>query len=321
MFRYWTGTSWTAAVTSDPASPPPLGSSSPGPSAFGGYGAYGAQTSGGYQPQPGGYQSSGAYQPGSSYQPYDQPTAPKKTSIGWIIGLVAVIVAVVLVVVFAIPRLLTPGLTPGGDPTNPNGSNPTATMCPRASDGQATNTNRVENGRVYGGAMSYEMLGDPWSTPSDENRIPYGPPAYSQTIDDQDNPDPSVGGWSSWVSSVVIADLWNGDGFGSTQQAAQIILECVKGTYYGDNTIGQQDTSGASHPVDGHDGYLIDTTFTFDIPNLNATSERALILVVDTGAGSDGTETFSLFYTSVPNTSSQYQADVEQALAGLTVDG
>jgi len=329
QFRYWTGTAWTPAVTSNPSAPAPGGPSTP---ASGGHSAYG-YGSGGYA-SPGGYQSVSSYQPGggyqsgggsqpltgySQYQPYETPEK-KKSSVGWIVGLVAVAVAIVLIVVFAIPRLLTPGLTPG--PAEPGPGNPTTPMCPRVNAAQQT-TNRVENGRIYGGAMSYPQLGDPWEPPHIEDRIPYGPSAYSQTVVDQTNtgPDPVADGWEQWVSAVVIADLWNGDGFASTQQGAELILGCVMGTYYSDTEVGQTNTTGGPHPVDGHDGWLIDTTLTFSIPNLHATSERVLLLVVDTGVSTDGNHTYSMFYTSVPNTSSERQPDVEQALASLAVDG
>ncbi len=305
MYRYWTGTTWTAAVTSDPSSAlPPAG---PGqPSSFG--------PAGSYQTYQGGYQPSSGFQGMTGGQP--APAPQKKSPIGWIIGLVAVIVVVVLIAVFAIPRIMGGG----SDPTvGPDQSNPTATICPTAGDGQTNSTNKLENGRLYGGAMSFAQLGSPWEPPHLDNRVPYGPPAYTQSILDQAGYDGNPN--DSWVSSVVISDLWNGDGFGSVQQGAENLLTCVMGTFYGDTVVGQKDTTGKAHAVDGHDGWLISTTFTFNIPGLNATSEHVYLLVVDTGTASDGSETFSLFYSSVPNTSSQYDADVEKAMAGLTVDG
>jgi len=315
LFRYWTGTAWTAAVTSDPSAPPPVGSAPPTHSAFGGYSGYGAHGSG-YSGTGGGQASWGTQSGGYSGDDYATPTR-KKSSAGLIVGLVAVIVAVVLIAWFAIPRVFNSG-GGGGGTGQPGPGNPTAVMCPKVNDNQGS-TNRVENGRVYGGKMSYPVLGSPWSTPKPGNKVPYGPDAYSQTVLDQaaydGNPE------HDWVSSVIVADLWNGDGFGSMQQAAELVLHCVMGTYYGNMAVTQTNTTGAPHSVSGHNGWLIDTTLTFSLPGLNATSERVLMLVVDTGPGTSGEGTYALYYSSVPNTSSQNQPDVEQALAALTVDG
>lgn len=119
----------------------------------------------------------------------------------------------------------------------------------------------------------------------------------------------------SWVSSIMVAPLLSGEGFPSTKSAAELILKCVVGIYYDNTNVQRSDTLSKAHPVNGHDGWLIESELSFSIPGLNATSETVLLAVVQV----DGTK-YSLFYASVPNTSADRLPEVRAALADLRVD-
>ena len=67
--------------------------------------------------------------------------------------------------------------------------------------------------------------------------------------------------------------------------------------------------------VDGHDAWVIESQLGFDVPGIQAKSERLIVVIVDTGAGSAG-----LFYGSIPENAEQLLPPARAALAGLTVD-
>ena len=234
------------------------------------------------------------------------PDRPKRSATGWIIGLAAVIVTVVVIVALVVPRL-------SGDVFgNPGSGNPTPDMCPAAEEPPSPPP--IIGDRAYGGKMSYQLLGAPWSTPVLDDRVPFGPPAYSQTVVDH----PNYSGKNSWVSSVLIGELWIGDGFSSTQQGAEVIFRCAIGKFYSDTQVTTTTVSSASHPVDGHDGWLLVSDLSFSIPNLPVTGERAIILVVATDPAN---QDYSLFYASIPNDQTQLLPDAEAAMDSLRVDG
>ncbi|MFZ0530420.1 MAG: DUF2510 domain-containing protein [Propionicimonas sp.] len=277
MYRYWTGTEWTSAVTPNPAAQlPPV---APG-------------------------QPSGA--------PTVNDPGRRRSAIGWWLGGLAALVAVGITIWFVAQSFGTGGgILPGADPTAPSG-NSTQLICPTG-DATATETPAAgESGWITGGRLAYPALSDPWITGYD-NRVPYGSLATVQTVVDQSDYD---GQGNSWVASVLVSDLYVGDGFASTKQGAEIVLKCVLGTYYSDTVVTQKLVSSAQHDVDGHSGWLIETDLSFNIPGLEATSERVLLLVVQTG-----TDEYGLFYASVPNTLDELMPDARQALDGLKVTG
>ena len=328
MFRYWTGTAWTAAVTADPsATPPPSaeprgGGNVPGASSTGftsgtAYAPTGSSPSASsfdwptYDWRTADVWPTGSSPSASSFDPsgYDPgPIRPPKRQTGWIIGLVAVLVVVAVVVAFVLPQLA--GVI---GPIGPGPANPTPDRCAPASSTAPSPMPGQTFGRVYGGTMSYQRLGDPWSAPTPDNRIPFSPVAYQQTVLDHEN---YAGLGSNWVSAVLIAELWVGDGFGSTKQGAETVFNCVLGKYYSDTPVESTTVISAAHLVDGYDGWLIVADLSFTIPNLPVTGERATILVVATDPENQG---YSLFYSSIPDDQKHLQADADAALAGLRV--
>lgn len=314
LYRYWTGSAWTAAVTNDPrATAPPTGrpeGSGIGSAGLGG--PFPGQTSGGQYPrgpqQPGTGQYPGTSQPASGQ--YASDAAQRKRGIGWWIAGLAALLAVALIGYFVLGGLVNRG---GGIPLPgfPGGTS-TPDVCPPSSATTPPTPATTDPDRVSGGSLSFPRLGSPWEEPTYDNRVAFGSLAMMQSALDQNNYD---GAGHSWVSSILVSDLYVGDGFASTQTGAETVLKCVLGTYYSDTQVTESRVSGKTHQVDGHDGWLIETQLSFSIPNLKATGERVLLLVVQTDA-----EEYGLFYASVPDTSPDRLPEARAALADLRVD-
>lgn len=293
MYRYWNGTTWSAAITSDPNQAPPatgLGQQ------YGGGQGYGQQTYG---------QTTG--------QPYAwnaTPAPPEKKSKGPLITMAVIAVVVAVALYFVITNLGR--VLGGGGTNNPGGSNPTTAVCPKSTVVSTANAGSASDGRVHGGKLSYPMLGSPWSYPADEYRVPFGRNAKVQTIMVEDNYD---GMGSSWVASVLVAELIAGDGFFSPQQGSEIVAKCIVGTFYGDAAVNRADSINKATTVDGKDAWLLETHLTFSIKGLKTTGELAIILIVATSA-----ESSSIYYASIPDTVPQYVQPARDAMAALTVD-
>lgn len=285
LYRYWTGTAWTAAVTNNPgATPPPSGQ----------FGAAG--------------QSAGA---GGQYTGGQYTEPRRRNAAGWWIAGLAGLIAIGLIIYLVLAGTgarggdLLPGLPGGGSTSAPN-------LCPPAPATLAPTPATTDPSRVSGGSLSFPRLGSPWEAPTYDNRISFGSLAMMQSALDQANYD---GLNHNWVSSILVSDLYVGDGFASTRNGAETVLKCVLGTYYSDTPVREARISEKSHSIDGHDGWLIETQLSFSIPNLRATGERVLLLVVQIEA-----EEYGLFYASVPDTSPDRLPEARQALADLRVD-
>lgn len=318
LYRYWDGRTWSAATSANPQQPPPpqgLGQS-PGPSGPGAQPTAGqnpyAQTGPGQQP----YQQGGSPQGGYTYgytqgQPgayANYQTAQKKRSpVGWWIAAAALVVVIVVVGVLAVRAITRSGTLPGGTT-----SQPSQDVCPTSSAAPSANTPDPNDGRVHGGPVSYPLLGAPWSAPKGDDRVPFGRDAKQQDVMDQQNYD---GAGSSWVSSILVAELMAGDGFFSPEQGARIVVRCILGTFYGNATVESNVTVDKATKIDGHDAWLIESQLSFDIPGLKAKGELLIVAVVSAGAGA------GLYYASIPNTHPELVKPARQALADLRVDG
>ena len=314
LFRYWTGSAWTAAVTSNPqATPPPPGAGEPqgfgqNSGLTGGAQGTGTQYPGGQYP---GSQYPGSQYPGGQYQGYSTTTRKRSTTGWWLAG-IAALVALGLVIYFMMTAA-SPGGGGGIFPNNDPSGVATPDVCPAAAATAAPTPATNDPNRVSGGKLSFPRMGDPWQAPAYENRVPFGSLAREQVATDQADYD---GEGNDWVSNLLVSDLYVGDGFASTKTGAETVLKCVLGRYYSDAVVNEKRLSSTSHPVDGHDGWLIDSQLSFDIPGLNAKGERLLLLVVQTG-----TDEYGLFFASIPDTSPDRLPDARGALADLRVDG
>ena len=287
LFRYWTGSAWTAAVTANPQATPP-------PSA----------PLGNTQGSPQGGQGGTGYPPGTTQQ-------PRRRAIGWWVAGGAALVVVALLVWF-----LAQGIGGAGLPGLPQpGGTASANICPKVDESaQATVPSQPNDGRVHGVKISYPALGSPWSDVTGDNRVPFGRDVASQNVVQEADYD---GAGHSWVSSVLIGELVAGDGFFSPKEGSEIVMKCVVGTFYGNAVVNRKDVSSKQLTVDGNEAWYLESHLTFDIPDLETKGETAIVVIVDTGADSS-----SLYYASIPDTADpQLMTDARELIGQLTVDG
>jgi hypothetical protein len=239
------------------------------------------------------------------FQAMDAAKAKKPVGMWVTIGVGVVILALI---VWAATRIF--GGTSGGGQTDQPIPNPTVQTCPNP-PASVERADHPSDGRVYGGQLSFPKLGQPWSDVRvGEDRIPFGRDTAEQDIVIHANYD----GLSSWVASVVVGELNAGDGFYAPKQASEIVNRCIFGAFYGDTAVQAETLKSEAYSVDGFDGWITETNLSFSIPNLATTSEKAIVIIVQTSAMSS-----SIFYASIPNDAEQYLPDVEQAIAGLHV--
>jgi hypothetical protein len=305
LYRYWDGQAWSAATSPHPQAPPPAqglvqGLTQPAASARG---ATGPNPSG-----PGGY-GYGQGQP-SAYADF-QTTQQRKSPVGWWIAAAALLVVIIVIAVIAVRAIGGgAGLAGGGG----GGSQPSQDVCPTSTAAPSTaGQPDPTDGRVHGGPVSYPRLGDPWSPPEPDNRVPFGTDVQKQWVMDQ----ASYDGSRSWVASVLVAELMAGDGFYTPEQGAQIVVRCILGEFYGDNPVTSNVQVNKATTIDGHDAWLVESQLSFDIPGLIAKGELLIVAVVS--AGESGTA--GLYYASIPDTQPDLVQPARDALADLHVDG
>jgi len=234
----------------------------------------------------------------------------RKFPIGVVIAVVAIGVTIGLAGWFVVPRLF--GINLGGEDQSTSG--PDEQVCPRRSSTNPPPVDHPNDGWVHGGRLAFPEMGAPWLPPTSDPRVPFGRDVQHQFFVLH----PNQGGLGMhWGASVLVSELYAGDGFFSPQEGAEIVTRCVLGEFYGDSVVDRNDTRNEASSLDGYDAWLIQTTLSFSIPDLPSTSEEVTILVVATGEMSS-----SLFYTSVPADSPPaIFANVEQATKSLKVSG
>lgn len=271
LYRFWDGTAWSAATSTNPASPPP----------------------GAPSPKPGPTSAAASHLPA------------KRPAVGWFIGAAALLLVMVTVAVIALRSL-------GGDPelTTPTPGLPSsANTCPDAVFPSAPPPAQTGD-RVSSGKLSYPRLGDPFTAPKWDRRVPFGRDVQNQDAVVEISTDNQV----TWVAGVLIARLLAGDGFFGPKQGATVVADCVVARFYGDAEVQREDQRNTAITVDGHQAWLIESRLRFQVPNIKTSGETMIIVVVDTGEGEAG-----LFYASIPDTSPQFLAPAREALADLDV--
>jgi len=214
-----------------------------------------------------------------------------------------VLLVLVVLVVASVQQVVGDGGAGSGA-----GGQPTTLVCPEEDDGQPQP--QPGDGRVHAGSLSYAQLAPPWSAPEPERWVAFGKGVLLQSVTIERS------GNRPWLAAVLLGQLVAGDGFFSPRDGAAIVLRCVSGTFYGDSAVTRDDRVDRALRVDGHDGWVLESQLGFDVPGIQAKSERLIVAVVDTGTGTSG-----LFYASIPENAPQLLQPARDALASLRVDG
>nr|WP_294691883.1 DUF2510 domain-containing protein [uncultured Friedmanniella sp.] len=305
LYRYWDGRAWSAATSRNPGAPPPL--QPLGVPASTGAGAGSGQSHGSGQSYATGQSYGSSGQAGTAYAQYQQ-TQQKRSSLGWWLAGAALLLVVVIVAAVAIGAA-----TGGGDGLTPTlpGSQRTQNACPEP-ERDPTVVPDPSDGRVHGGPVSYPRLGPPWSPPQSDNRVPFGSDVKVQQVGVESNYD---GRGSSWVASVLVAELQAGDGFFSPEQGSQVVVKCILGAFYGDAPVRSDVKVDEAATIDGRDAWIVESQLSFDIPGLRTKGELLLVAIISAGA------TSGLYYASIPDTRPELVQPARDALEQLRVDG
>jgi hypothetical protein len=238
----------------------------------------------------------------------DLSQSSAKQNAGPIIVIIVIAVVLALIIYFAVSLFRNDSTVVNDDPA----ANSTEEVCPKEPESIPPHADHPADGRIHGGDISYPELPEPWGYPSQtEIRVPFGRDVTSQSITTESNYEFG----QSWVASVVIGELIAGDGFYTPEEGSKIVTKCILSTFYGDNSVTREDVRTEAYQLDGKDGWIVETNLSFSIPNLQATGEWVVIIIIQTSL-----ESSSIFYSSVPNNASPYNDSVNPAIANLQVD-
>ena len=320
MYRYWDGAAWSEVISPTPLPGPPASTTTPQPpqSPQQPWGSYTSQASQnaytladptvtGSFPLAAGPNSPQAQSAYDHYQSLGKTSKKRTAAIA--VSVVVGVLVIALVIYFIVTRVFS-GTSDTNNNPNPNG-NPTTQLCPDPPQDN-TRADHPNDDRVYGGSLSYPLLTGDWSeVTTDDTRIPFGRDVAEQMVVDHANYD---GPGTNWVTSVMVGELYAGDGFYDPEQASTIVNRCIFGTFYGDTAVTADVQRSESYTLDGYDGWITETNLSFSIPNLPVTSELAVVIIVKTSPMSS-----SIFYASIPNDAQQYLSDVQNAMNDLQV--
>lgn len=252
--------------------------------------------------------------PGATPPPGPGPVPPpgpaagsRRRAAGWWVAAAAVVVVMALVVVGVVrlARTLAPFSSSGGQATTQ--------VCPPSTGETASASAQPADGRVHGGRLSFPKLAAPFGDVLPETEVPFARDTHQQLVPVQSDFD---GRGSNWVATVMVGDLYAGDGFFSPQDGSRIVVDCVIGRFYGDAQVTRNDVRNEATTIDGHDAWVVESKLSFDLKGLDTKGERLIVAIVSTGPSSSG-----IFYASIPDTTPTLLDPARQALAGLKVSG
>ncbi len=231
---------------------------------------------------------------------------------GWIIALVVGIVVGALVIGFASRGFTGPNQDSKSDPMQTPDPTPTEVVCPKPSTTLRSPAPLASDGRVHGGKLSYPRLGEPWSPPHPDPRVPYGRNVSAQEVMTEVNYQPG----GRWAASIRIGQVVSDGELFSPQQGAEILTKCILGVFYGDAKVTRDDQISKATKVDGKDAWLLRTHLSFDIGGLKAKGEQFVLVFVATGP-----DEASLYYASIPDNAPPELLKAAESLIGeLKVD-
>jgi hypothetical protein len=279
-YRYWDGRQWSRQTTTDPASRPP----GPHP---------------GRRTTPTGIQAE-QFRNG-------QHRNRRRTPL--FLGLLVLLVVVVLVVVLAVRSLLGQD-SAVSDPNPPRSSvsgwddssplptsGPTTSTSPDSADPQGgvpcadgapeQHAEHPSDSRLYGGRLSIEQPGSPWTRDDDYAAglsFAYDVSGAREQVESQ------------WWAMVAVGELRTADGFHTPKQSADGVMQCLASSFYYAYFTGRTDVFSKKFALDGHTGWALRSQIHVDDPLVRATGDVVEVIVLQTG----GAGRLSLFAGFVP---------------------
>jgi hypothetical protein len=99
--------------------------------------------------------------------------------------------------------------------------------------------------------------------------VPFGRDVQKQAVVTEPNYQPG----SLWAATIMVAELQAGDGFFTPEQGSQIVVKCILGVFYGNNPVTSDVKVNKATTIDGHEGWVVESQLSFDIPGLKAKGE------------------------------------------------
>lgn len=237
----------------------------------------------------------------------DSPETPQQRGTGRLVLIViAAIVALALIVMLAIRAS-------GVDPFTgrPLAGDASQDVCPKEQRTQPSQRSHPSDGRVHGGMLSFPQQPiPPWEGVTRDSRVPFGRDVRTQNRIVVQNFE--KGG--QWVSALLVAELYAGDGFYTPEEGSAIVVKCVQGRFYGDMKLTREDRVSKPYTLGSYNGWYTEVHFGFDHPRLPFKGETAIIIILATGPDSA-----SLFYASIPDGREDDMASARAAIADLRV--
>jgi hypothetical protein len=322
--RWWDGTAWTEHV--NPAAVGHAGAhegaalqAPPGP------------TDGYPPPSPGVYGPSAAYappQPGMSgeYAPPGMPGGfppPQRPQPGGgnrtlLIALVALIVVLVGIGGFV--------LLSGGDDDETSTSTTTTTEDDEGGEPASTTTTADDTTpstvtgpggdgeTVTAGGLSFTRLDEPWGDWGRSNgEITELSGTAGQFVVVQEEA-PSGG---QWISNLLLGELASTFSYGGEEDlpaTTNAVADTLVSSYYVEGAQSSTVTE-TEVTIDGRPGYFIHRELTFEQAGLETTREKVVVVLVDTGSGSQP----GVFWASIPYNRSDLSAGLDEAYQSLQV--
>jgi Protein of unknown function (DUF2510) len=282
-FRYWDGSRWTTAITSDPRQPTPREPGTPSVAAGG----------------------------AAAQKPW------RTRRLALIIVVLALVVAAVVEVAAYVSSFRQVVATPAPTPTTSGlaGSSPTPTTqptqtppvtplvrCPKGNPN--LRANHPLDDRVYGGNLSFQEQ-QTFEPAAIEPRFSFGYDVLQQSV--------LVSREPSWIAQLAVGQLRGKDGFvNDAQNTVESLVHCViTGNMYSPYVPTRTDIRSESLSIDGHSGWLIDSEITVDRPDLQVKGDHVIVIVVRDG------KDWGFFFGAVPIGNAQLDAVLATTIRGL----
>lgn len=161
------------------------------------------------------------------------------------------------------------------------------------------------DGRVHGGPLSFQQLGNGWGEPYALNRFPFSRDAYVQTQDLHEK--------LGWQASVEVG-VNTMQPFPGPDRATAALLQClVTSDFY--TSVHVKVTENSSKPINvsGTAAVQRDALLRFRHPDLRTTGSRIRIIVVQS-------DPITYYFDAVPMERNDLITELDRATASLRVD-